>query len=129
MERDHRSEAARLQPSAARRAFTLLEFAHIVSNITEEQLHRLLIQSDDSPTAAVDAVMRMRGVVPRLNPERLYDLQDPYGRSRQVYARSAIQIEHAVDRIGRFFERTAELSLAIRNGHGHPAVITMQDRK
>lgn len=127
MEREHRSEAARFQPSAARRSFTLLEFAHIVSYINDGQLQTLLLQSGDTPTAAIEAVVRMRGVVPRLNPDRLYDLQDPYGRSRQVYARSAQQIEQAVDRIARFFEHAAELSAALKNGY--PAIVTMNDRK
>lgn len=127
MEREHRSEAAKLQPSAARRSFTLLEFAHIVTYINDGQLQTLLLQSAGSPTAAIDAAVRMRGVVPRLTPDRLYDLQDPYGRSRQVYARSAIQIEQAVDRIAKFFERAAELNEALKNGH--PAVVTMYDRE
>lgn len=127
MEREHRSEAAKLQPSAARRAFTLLEFAHIVSSVEEDQLQQLLSDHSDSPTAAIEAVMRMRGVVPRLNPERLYDLQDPYGRSRQVYARSAAHIEQAVDQIVSFFQRTAELTAASTDGQS--AIIAMQDRK
>lgn len=127
MEREHRSEAVRLQPSAVRRAFTLLEFAHIISSITDSQLQRLLSLNTDSPTAAIDAVMRMRGVVPRLNPERLYDLPDPYGRSRQTYARSAAHIEQAVDQIVHFFQRTAELTAASEDGQA--ANISVQDRK
>ena len=62
MEREHRSQAAKLQPSAVRRAFTLLEFAHIVSSINDDRLQQLLFQHKRSPTAAIDAVMRMRGV-------------------------------------------------------------------
>lgn len=127
MEREHRSEAAKLQPSAARRSFTLLEFAHIVTYINDGQLQTLMLNSGNTPTAAIDAAVRMRGVVPRLNPDRLYDLQDPYGRSRQAYARSAIQIEQAVDRIAKFFDRAQDLSAALKNGH--PAVVTMQNRK
>jgi len=127
MEREHRSEAAKLQPSAARRAFTLLEFAHIVSSIDEEQLQQLLCLNSDSPTAGIDAVTRMRGVVPRLNPDRLYDLQDPYGRSQQVYERSAAHIEQAVDQIVSFLQRTAEFTAASKNGHS--TIVAMQDRK
>ena len=126
MEREHRSQAVRLQPSAVRRAFTLLEFAHIVSCIDEDHLQQLLLHNSNS-TAAIEAVMRMRGVVPRLNPERLYDLPDPYGRSRQVYARSAAQIEGAVDKIVNFFQRTAQLTAASQDDHS--ATIAVQDRK
>lgn len=127
MDREHRSEAAKLQPSAARYSFTMLEFAHIVSYISDDQLQRLLLQHGDSPTAAIDAVTRMRGVVPRLTPERLYDIPDPYGRSRQVYARSAAHIEQAVEQIVSFFQRTAELTAALRDRHS--AVVSMHDRK
>lgn len=126
MEREHRSEAAKLQPSAARRAFTLREFAHIVSSINDDQLQQLLFLNSDSPTAAIDAVMRMRGVVPRLSPERL-DLQDPYGRSRQMYARSAAHIDQAVKQTVRFFQRTAELTAAFKDGPS--AIVPVQDRK
>lgn len=127
MERDHRSAAAKLQPSAARRSFTLKEFAHVASYINDGQLQTLLLQREDSSVAAIDAVMRMRGVVPRLAPDRLYDLQDPYGRSSQVFARSALQIEQAVDRIASFFDRAAKLSAALHNGQ--PKIATMHDRK
>jgi protein-tyrosine phosphatase len=127
MEREHRSEAARLHPRAARISFTLLEFAHIVTYINDGQLQTLLLQNTDSQTAAIDAAVRMRGVVPRLNPDRLYDLQDPFGRSRQVYVRSGVQIEQAVDRIVNFFERAAKLSAALHNGH--PSIVTTHDRK
>src|SRR5690625_3439597 len=127
MEREHRSEAAKLQASAARRAFTLLEFAHIVSSIDEEHLKHLLCLNGDSPTAASDAATRRPGVVPRLNPDRLYDLQDPYGRSQQVYERSAAHIEQAVDQIVSFLQRTAEFTAASKNGHS--TIVAMQDRK
>ncbi|OAV51899.1 arsenate reductase/protein-tyrosine-phosphatase family protein [Enteractinococcus helveticum] len=127
MEREHRSQAAKLQPSAVRRAFTLLEFAHIVSSINDDRLQQLLFLNRGSPTAAIDAVMRMRGVVPRLNPEQLYDLQDPFGKSRQTYARSAAHIDQAVDQIVSFFQRTAKLTAASQDGPS--AIVGMQDRK
>jgi len=126
MEREHRSEAARLHPSAAKRAFTMLEFAHIVSSIDEDQLQRLL-HNTDSPTAAIEAAARMRGMVSRLTPERLYDLPDPFGRSRQVYARSAAHMEEAIDQIVSFFQRTVELTAASEDTDA--AIAAMQDRK
>jgi len=110
MDREHRRAAARLVPSAARRSFTLLEFAHVVSFIDEECIETLLETNGNRPLDVLEIVMRMRGVVPRLSPDRLYDVADPYGRSFQVYERSAKQIERAVDQIVRFFHHTAALT-------------------
>lgn len=107
MDREHRRATAKLQPNAARRSFTLLEFAHVVSYLDETQMHT----NGDRPLAALETVMRMRGVVPRLTPGRLYDVPDPYGRSKQVYERSAKQIERAVDQIVTFFQRTSPLTV------------------
>lgn len=110
MERDHRRRAAQVHPTAVRRAFTLLEFAHIVSEIPDEQLAPLVHGNADAETAALGVVMRLRGVVPRLTPARLYDVEDPYGRSKQVYERSSRQVERAVDQIVEFFRRTSEIA-------------------
>lgn len=127
MEREHRSEAAKLHPSAARRSFTLLEFAHIVSSIEDIQLQAMLARHSESPSAPIEAAMRLRGVVPRLSPDRLYDLQDPYGRSNQAYLRSAVQIEQALEQIVDYFYRVAQAKAALHNGH--PPVVAKQRRK
>lgn len=113
MERRHRRKAAQLHPTAARSAFTLLEFAHIVSEISDEQLTALFQNNFDAKTMELEAVARMRGVVSRLATGRLYDIEDPYGRSQQVFERSAKQIETAVDHIVAFFDRTAELTKSL----------------
>ena len=111
MDREHRRATAKLQPNAARRSFTLLEFAHVVSYIDETRIDTQMRINGDRPLAALETVMRMRGVVPRLIPERLYDVPDPYGRSKQVYERSAKQIERAVDQIVTFFHRTSAVTV------------------
>lgn len=111
LERGHRRKAAQLHPLAVRRVFTLLEFANIVSHISVKQLTRL-VHGPDANTSALQAVMRMRGVVPRLTPESRYDVEDPYGRSRLVYERSSRQIESAVDQIETFFHHTSVFSTA-----------------
>lgn len=105
MERDHRRRAALIQPTVVRRTFTLLEFSHIASNIDDEQLAALVSGHETRQLAALGAVMRMRGVVPRLSSPRLYDVADPYGRSKQAYERSSKQVEAAVQQIVAFFRR------------------------
>lgn len=89
MDREHRSHAAQMLPTVVRRSFTLLEFAHIVTHL----------EPSDAP---LEQAMRMRGVVPRLSSGRQYDVEDPYGRSKQVYERSTKQILRAVDDIVQF---------------------------
>lgn len=110
MDREHRRAAAKLLPNAARRCFTLLEFAHVVSFIDAAMIERQLKSTGDRALDVLNIAMRMRGVVPRLSPDRLYDVPDPYGRSKQVYERSAKQIERAVDQIATFFYQTAALT-------------------
>lgn|SRR5690625_2500846 len=105
MSRHHRSAGVLLYPPAVRQAFTLLELAHVVSQIDEQDVGYIMEQHSDIEFAVLDTVMRMRGMVPRLSPEELYDVEDPYGRSNQAFGRSAKQIENAVDQITEFFTR------------------------
>lgn len=111
MAREHRRHVARLQPLVARRAFTLLEFGHIVAHISDEQLGELT-NCSDADNVALTVVTRMRGTVPRLTPEDRYDVADPYGRSKQAYERSSQHIETAVHQIVDFFQRAREIAAA-----------------
>src|SRR5699024_5468795 len=77
LELHHRRAAAQLQLTAVRRAFTLLEFAQIVGHIQDAQLAGIRNGNDNPAVGAAQIVMRMRGVVPRLGAERLYEVEDP----------------------------------------------------
>lgn len=112
MDRKHRRAAAKLVPNAARRCFTLLEFAHVVSSIDDMTLKTQVQPHGTELLDALEIVMRRRGVVPRLQPDRRYDVPDPFGRSKQVYERSAKQIERAVDQIVTFFDRAGAFTAA-----------------
>lgn len=119
MERLHRRTAAQADPTAGSRAFTLLEFAHIVSEVSDAQIQTFMHEDVDPEMAALNAVTRMRGVVPRLPDERFYDVEDPYGRSRRAYQRSALQIVSAVDQIVAYFGRVTELRQRFRTESLH----------
>ena len=110
MDREHRRWAAQLEPTAVRRSFTLIEFAHIVTQADCDKMSDLIDATENIEMAALKAVMRMRGVVPRLRPERAYDVEDPYGRSKQVYERSSRQILRAVEDVVAFFDRARSLA-------------------
>ncbi|GAA4118626.1 arsenate reductase/protein-tyrosine-phosphatase family protein [Enteractinococcus coprophilus] len=105
MSRHHRSAAVLLHLPAVRQAFTLLELAHIVSHIEEQDVRAVVQRHTDVEFAVLETVVRMRGMVPRLSPARRYDVEDPYGRSHQAFERSAQQIYDAVDQIAAFFHR------------------------
>ncbi|HEY4535116.1 MAG TPA: low molecular weight phosphatase family protein [Enteractinococcus sp.] len=111
MELDHRRRAAQLHPTAVRRSFTLLEFAHIAAQITDAQLISVARHWEDPYAAALDTVMRMRGVVSRLPTERDYDVEDPFGRLKQVYERSARQVDRAVNQIVTFFAHASVITV------------------
>lgn len=103
MTRAHRSSAITLEPAAVKKAFTLLEFAHVVSHIQHEPMSTPEYQDTDVERATLETIKRMRGVVAPLHPDERYDVEDPYGRSKQVFQRSARQIDNAVEQIAEFF--------------------------
>lgn len=110
MEREHRRTAAQKHPNAVRRAFTLLEFAHLVSQTPNERLCALIDHTQPVEIAVLKALTRIRGTVPRLTPERFYDVEDPYRRSKQVYERSSKSVDTAVHQIVDFFDRTRNIA-------------------
>lgn len=114
MSRHHRSTAVLKYPPAVRQVFTLLELAHVVSHIDPQDVCTVAEHQPDIEFAVLETVMRMRGMVPRLSPGKLYDVEDPYGRSTQAFERSAKQIATAVEHIADFFDRIIGTHLAIR---------------
>src|SRR5699024_5624159 len=81
----------------------------IVGHIQDAQLAGIRNGNDNPAVSAAQIVMRMRGVVPRFGAERLYEVEDPYGRSTQVYERSFKQVQQAVSDIGDYFSRAARV--------------------
>jgi protein-tyrosine phosphatase len=94
LSREHRGAAVELAPAAVRRAFTLLEFARLVSEVEPAEL----------PDGSV--AERLRAVVPLVTSRRrrvaaadLDDVVDPYRISQQAYDESFFAIRGAVDAI------------------------------
>ncbi|QEO09510.1 low molecular weight phosphatase family protein [Protaetiibacter larvae] len=98
MERAHRAAVVRMVPRANRFAFTLPEFARLALD--------LRASGEAPPTdAALPLSQRLRALVPEVAAGRGLSLpveaehdevEDPYGRSDEVYARSARQVASAV---------------------------------
>lgn len=109
MDREHRRAIVELHPPAVRYAFTLTEFAHIASNIPKTDLVEMVQGAGGPERGALDAVTRLRGMVPPLeNPDDM-DIEDPYRRSMEVYERSSSDIVAAVKAIVEYFNYAASL--------------------
>ena len=93
--REHRSAAVELVPAAVRRAFTLREFARLLSDVEPSELPDGT--AVERLTAAVPLVASRRR---RIAAPDLDDVVDPYRLSQQVYDESFLAIRTAVDVIG-----------------------------
>lgn len=82
---DHRAEALAVRPAALHRTFTLLELADLVERIDGDSLQQLV------RTASTQ----------RYTADGDRDIADPYGRGLGVHARTAQQIEQAVETIAQ----------------------------
>jgi len=105
--REHRGAAARAVPRAARRAFTLVEFARLSRAVDQDDLVRA-VESLPGPvdrmTAATALVASRRGsgalVVPGDD-----DVVDPFGHGTSTYARATRQITAATESVADYFSR------------------------
>ena len=99
--REQRSEAARLLPRAARKAFTLHQLLRLTEAVTADDLRRAhaLVDAGASPVAATASMLGgLRGhVAPPVAPAD-DDLADPYGESAAVQTRFARQVVEHADR-------------------------------
>lgn len=78
--RAHRGTVVQLVPRMSRRAFTLSEFARLVSAVPEHEWG-----SFEDAAALVDAVRALRGFVPPPDEPDDDDIEDPYRKPVEVY--------------------------------------------
>jgi protein-tyrosine phosphatase len=90
-----RSAVVSRVPAALRRVFTLVEFAELVT--LNGSRHIPGDRPGDRLRAAVGSAPRARAL--RHGSAQLDDVEDPYGRSADVYARVLDRISEAVDQI------------------------------
>lgn len=83
---DHRAYVLQEWPQALRRTFTLLELAHLVSDV--ESVRR----TAGSPYGVVRSASKARGAATLTD----YDLADPYGQPQEVHRAVADQVSAAV---------------------------------
>jgi protein-tyrosine phosphatase len=98
MERAHRAAVVRVVPRASRYAFTLPEFARLALDLRDSG-------EAEAADASVPPADRLRALVPQVAAQRGLSLpaaaehdevEDPYGRSDEAYARSGSHVASAV---------------------------------
>ena len=113
MAREHRSAVAELHPRAARRAFTLTEFANIARQVEDTDFDGVRVLPLDDVAgrlaAIVDVAASLRGVVEHLEEVEL-DVTDPYRQGREVYELSAAQLQPAAEATLALLMRAAAIA-------------------
>ena len=109
MSRGHRKHVLRLDPSVARRSFTIREFARLAGAVTPDDVRANLPTCVSPLHAAVEAVAQKRGLLPP--PESLDDLDvvDPYRQRASVYRKSRDELVPAAEVTAQFLNQVVEL--------------------
>ncbi|SOC88840.1 protein-tyrosine phosphatase [Curtobacterium sp. 314Chir4.1] len=91
-ERSHRAAVVSLAPRAAKRAFTIKQFARVLDALEPSDLDGV-----DTAEQLVERVARLRGTVPQPVDPAEDDVDDPYRRSAATHERVADEIAAALD--------------------------------
>ncbi|MGI9822625.1 low molecular weight phosphatase family protein [Agromyces sp. Marseille-Q5079] len=101
--RAHRAEVAELVPRAARRAYTLREFARVLSFLAAEGSLDVPEPSEAGSVSrlqrATDLAARSRGFAPPPSDPNDDDILDPYRAPAAVYDEVGALIDDAVDQL------------------------------
>jgi protein-tyrosine phosphatase len=93
-ERSHRAAVVQLAPRAAKRTFTIKQFARVLDGLEPSDLADV-----HAPEALVERVARLRGTVPPPADPADDDVDDPYRRSESTHVRVADEIDAALTTI------------------------------
>ena len=102
--REHRGEVVSLHPRANRYAYTLNQFARLVSAVDDAVIEPVETPTITSYLAEISATKGL--ALPPLDPHD-DDIEDPYRRSAEIYDRVGIAIDKSITTI------TAALAAAI----------------
>lgn len=96
--RAHRADVVRLLPKASRVTFTISEFVWLLG-----AGGAVIAPSSTDPGSVVAAVRSARGLVPPPEDPTAFDLEDPYGRSDEVFEAVAARLDELIDLIMKLF--------------------------
>lgn len=129
MAREHRKAVVELLPRAARKTFTIREFARITSFLSKEDIRDILETNDDLTErfdAAIGLVADERGMLPPVAPSE-DDVVDPYGRTDDIFVQSAEQLMPAVTASASFIRGIAS-GLWSSSDISGPALVVVHPR-
>ena len=109
LSRGHRKRIVRMDPQVVRRTFTLREFAHLASHVTPADVEVCFPEFPDTLQAAVEAVARMRGMVPPPASNGDFDVVDPFRESRAIYKQSRDQLVPAAETTAAYLNGIVDL--------------------
>jgi len=113
--RDHRRVVVEFVPRAARKTFTVREFARLANAVEDgvfEANVPLLTESvAERMNAGVELISSMRGSLPPLESPLDDDVDDPYRQSADVYASATAQLIPAVRSTAELLRRATLGSL------------------
>jgi protein-tyrosine phosphatase len=110
MAREHRRAAVALEPVLVKRTFTVREFARLASEFTDAALEDEAASAGPNLDSAgrlrvlLALLARSRGFTPAPVDAAADDVVDPMGRDREVFARSAQQVESSVHQVVRVLQ-------------------------
>lgn len=110
--RGHRAEVASTLPKAARKAYTLREFARIVEFVTTDETAGFVPAPGEPSATLLEFASMSRGFAPPPENPEDDNVVDPYRRSAEVYEEAGALIDAATAGIARAF------ATAGRDGRG-----------
>jgi protein-tyrosine phosphatase len=93
--RAHRAEVASTLPKAARKAYTLLEFARIVEFLASEEASEFAPAAGTAPAPLLETASMSRGFAPPPETSDADNVVDPYRRPAEVYEEAGALIDSA----------------------------------
>ena len=109
LSRGHRKRIVRMDPQVVRKTFTLREFAHLASHVTPADVEECIPENASTLHAAVEAVARMRGMVPPPGSMEDFDVIDPFRQSRAIYKLSRDQLVPAAETTAAYLNGIVDL--------------------
>ncbi|MFS0868159.1 low molecular weight phosphatase family protein [Microbacterium sp. 179-B 1A2 NHS] len=103
MDRGHRREVVELAPGKLRATFTIREFERLAAVTSDDTIRAGAVGADprERLRGALAVLAGQRGLaLPPADPAD-DDVVDPYGRSRETYARSGAQLMPGIDAVER----------------------------
>ncbi|WP_308796901.1 arsenate reductase/protein-tyrosine-phosphatase family protein [Agromyces silvae] len=110
--RAHRAEVASTLPKAARKAYTLREFARIAEFLATEEAAEFAPVAGETPTPLLETASMSRGFAPPPETPESDNVVDPYRRPSEVYEEAGRLIDSATASV------VAAFATAERAGRG-----------